>query len=175
MIIGTSKGFIRGKALSTEGHTHTIAQVTNLQTTLNGKANSSHTHSTSQISGLQNYVLNLIGSSGGGVDIRYYIGTGTGPSGISDRKRYPRTISLGYQPKVIIVSNQLNEFADDDGGDYKAMAAIATKEVPATLRTVVMLQITSSGFTAYSFYVDSNGQGAYMDREGEKYMYIAFR
>lgn len=30
-------------------HTHTIANITNLQTTLNGKANSSHTHTTSQI------------------------------------------------------------------------------------------------------------------------------
>lgn len=35
-----------------ETHTHTIANVTNLQNTLNGKANSSHTHSQSDISGL---------------------------------------------------------------------------------------------------------------------------
>lgn len=35
-----------------KSHTHTIAQITNLQTTLNGKANSSHTHTTSQITDL---------------------------------------------------------------------------------------------------------------------------
>ena len=36
-----------------KSHMHTIAQITNLQTTLNGKANSSHTHTTSQITDLQ--------------------------------------------------------------------------------------------------------------------------
>ena len=51
-------------------HTHTIAQVTNLQNTLNGKAPVSHTHTTSQITGLQAYIESLIGSatgSGGGI------------------------------------------------------------------------------------------------------------
>ena len=33
-------------------HSHTISDITNLQTTLNGKANTSHTHSISNISGL---------------------------------------------------------------------------------------------------------------------------
>lgn len=82
LIIGNTKGFIRGKALATAddltnyspvshthddryytetetnsllngkanaSHTHTIAQVTNLQTTLNDKADSSHNHSASDI------------------------------------------------------------------------------------------------------------------------------
>lgn len=34
-------------------HTHNISDVTNLQTTLNGKANSVHTHSISDVTGLQ--------------------------------------------------------------------------------------------------------------------------
>ena len=34
-------------------HTHTIANITNLQTTLNGKANSSHTHTIANITNLQ--------------------------------------------------------------------------------------------------------------------------
>lgn len=34
-------------------HTHTVANITNLQTTLNGKANSSHTHGISDITDLQ--------------------------------------------------------------------------------------------------------------------------
>lgn len=58
--------------MSTEGHIHTISQVSNLQSTLNGKANSSHSHSTSQISGLQSYVNNLIDqSSGSSIIIKY--------------------------------------------------------------------------------------------------------
>ena len=36
-----------------EGHSHTIAQITNLQTTLNQKANANHTHSISNITGLE--------------------------------------------------------------------------------------------------------------------------
>lgn len=35
-------------------HTHTISQITNLQSTLNGKANTSHTHTVSQITDLTN-------------------------------------------------------------------------------------------------------------------------
>ena len=42
---------VAGKANTS--HTHTIANITNLQSTLDGKAASSHTHSISQISGLQ--------------------------------------------------------------------------------------------------------------------------
>lgn len=41
---------IAGKANA--AHTHTIADVTNLQTTLNNKANASHTHTASQITDL---------------------------------------------------------------------------------------------------------------------------
>ena len=40
-----------GKASST--HTHTISDVTNLQTTLDGKASSSHSHSISDVTNLQ--------------------------------------------------------------------------------------------------------------------------
>ena len=41
------------KEVSTEGHTHTQAQVTGLTTALNGKAAKSHTHSISDVTGLQ--------------------------------------------------------------------------------------------------------------------------
>ena len=41
---------LAGKASTS--HTHTIANITNLQTTLNGKANTSHTHTALQVSGL---------------------------------------------------------------------------------------------------------------------------
>ena len=47
MIIGNTKGFIRGKALSVEGHTHSQY------------AASSHTHTTSQITGLDAEISSL--------------------------------------------------------------------------------------------------------------------
>ena len=39
---------------ATKSHTHSISDVSNLQTTLNGKANSSHTHTVSQITDMPN-------------------------------------------------------------------------------------------------------------------------
>lgn len=39
-------------------HTHSISQITNLQSTLNGKANASHTHTISQITNLQTTLNN---------------------------------------------------------------------------------------------------------------------
>ena len=49
----TTSALISGLAgKANTSHTHTIANITNLQSTLDGKAASSHTHSISQISGL---------------------------------------------------------------------------------------------------------------------------
>ena len=50
-----------GKASST--HTHTISDVTNLQTTLDGKASSSHSHSISDVTNLQTSLNGKINTS----------------------------------------------------------------------------------------------------------------
>ena len=50
-----------GKASST--HTHTISDVTNLQTTLDGKASSSHSHSISDVTNLQTNLNGKINTS----------------------------------------------------------------------------------------------------------------
>lgn len=47
-----------------KSHTHTIAQITNLQTTLNGKANSSHTHTASQITDLKSNSIRPLNTAG---------------------------------------------------------------------------------------------------------------
>ena len=49
--ISNLQSTINGKA--NVGHTHAISKITNLQSTLNGKANASHTHTISQINTLQ--------------------------------------------------------------------------------------------------------------------------
>ena len=51
---------------ATKSHTHSISDVSNLQTTLNSKANSSHTHSASQISA-GTFSGNVVAKSGGAV------------------------------------------------------------------------------------------------------------
>ena len=63
LIIGNTRGFIRGKTLATLNDipasidTYTKSQI---DSKLNGKANSSHTHNISDISGLQNQLNNFV-------------------------------------------------------------------------------------------------------------------
>ena len=45
------------------GHTHTISNVTNLQTTLDGKASSSHSHSISDVTNLQTNLNGKVNTS----------------------------------------------------------------------------------------------------------------
>ncbi|MDU7925322.1 MAG: hypothetical protein E7J43_00270 [Finegoldia magna] len=59
--ISTLQSSIDGKASKT--HTHSISDVNNLQTALNGKASTSHTHSISDISNLQTTLNNKASSS----------------------------------------------------------------------------------------------------------------
>ena len=47
-----------------KSHTHTIAQITSLQTMLDGKANSSHTHTSSQITDLQTKSIRPLKTNG---------------------------------------------------------------------------------------------------------------
>ena len=66
LIIGNTRGFIRGKTLATLNDipasidTYTKSQI---DSKLNGKANTSHTHSISNISGLQNQLNNFVTES----------------------------------------------------------------------------------------------------------------
>ena len=72
MIIGNTKGFIRGKALSVEGHTHT------------GYAASSHTHTTSQVTGLDSEISSLKSSVSNGKSLIASAITDKGVSTASD-------------------------------------------------------------------------------------------
>ena len=50
-------------AKANTGHTHTISNVTNLQTTLDGKASSTHTHTISDVTNLQTNLNNKVNTS----------------------------------------------------------------------------------------------------------------
>lgn len=54
---------------SSLAHSHAISDITNLQSTLDGKAPTSHTHSTSQITGLDTSLSNLNASLAGKADV----------------------------------------------------------------------------------------------------------
>lgn len=56
-------------------HTHSISQITDLQTTLNGKANSSHTHTISQITNLQSTLNGKQATLVSGTNIKTINGT----------------------------------------------------------------------------------------------------
>ena len=95
--MGKTKGFIRGKALSVEGHTHTIAQITNLQNTLNRKANTSHNHTTSQITGLEAYIKSLIEQTvSSGFSVEYRMGYKNGNTDIVTFSRIPVIVIFGF-------------------------------------------------------------------------------
>ena len=77
MIIGVTKGFIRGKALSVEGHTHNYAPTTHIHddryytesetnTLLAGKAASVHAHTMNQITNLDDEINSLKSSVSNG-------------------------------------------------------------------------------------------------------------
>ena len=53
-----------GDSYATKSHTHTIAQIIDLQMTLNGKANSSHTHTANQITDLKSNSIRPLNTEG---------------------------------------------------------------------------------------------------------------
>ena len=190
LIVGSTKGFIRGKALSTEGHTHTIAQVTNLQTTLNGKAATSHNHSASQITsgtlsvargGTGVTSLDALktalgiggGSSGGGmiaskVVIGTYSGTYDGSTNAS------QTITVGDVTEllaVLVVSREGAMYYLGKSSDGFFNGGLAVKGYSVTGRLGTVVSISGNTFTVYS---DSGSYGRRGANSSGIHQYIAF-
>ena len=83
--------------MSVEGHTHTIAQISNLQNTLNRKANTSHNHNTSQITGLEAYIESLIEQNvSSGFSVEYRTGYKNGSTDIITFSRVPIIVLFGF-------------------------------------------------------------------------------
>ena len=108
---------VNGKANTT--HTHSISDITTLQTTLNGKANTSHTHTTSEITDfpvipdVSNYIQksSITGfvKNDGSIDSNEYVTNQELPSKISDsisdnRAVISSILEVIYPPGAVYIS-----------------------------------------------------------------------
>lgn len=101
-----------GNNYAAKSHTHTIAQITNLQTTLNGKANSSHTHTMAQITDLSSELQNVL-----------HVLAHT--SSIKTTTNYTLPVIDVYSMKSVSITNTNSNNAKDlylpNGGNYIAL------------------------------------------------------
>lgn len=75
-----------------DSHNHTIANIDNLQSTLNGKASSSHTHSADAIVTMANVLFGT--NSLGGVEYSY--GSGSGKNVLTEISNMPQGLHTAY-------------------------------------------------------------------------------
>lgn len=145
-------------------HTHSISQITNLQSTLNGKANASHTHTISQITNLQTtldnkqnkieYPCSFSGSNGNYVKLiragtnNYYVEIERGSVTYNGSTTqypeinvtFPREFS--YPPTVIV------SFAptSNSTGTYEALKVINVTSTGFTVITRMSASISGGYF-----------------------------
>lgn len=87
------------------GHTHTISDITNLQTTLDGKANSSHSHNAWVDGGLNDSVFTLfVNADLNMCELRmsYFTSAATGTA---DHSVSTTSIPSAYRPSGIVVGS----------------------------------------------------------------------
>ena len=100
---------------SPTAHTHTIANITSLQTTLNGKAASSHSHSISNITNLQTTLDGKAASS-------HNHNASNITAGSMANARIPQSNVTQHQAAIRITKSQITDF-----GDYATNALANTK------------------------------------------------
>ena len=88
------------------------------------------------------------------------IGVYTGNGGSS------QTIYLGFQPKAVLVENQLGQRTYNSG----IHGGLATPDMPLKYNDTMAMEIYSSGFRVYYTQYQSNTNAS-----GEKFIYVAFK
>ena len=109
---------------------------------------------------------------------RFTTGTYTGQS--SEISSSWRTISLGYQPKAVIVSSPSGSFTGHNAMAFPGFPAQMRQNYGGDISLYAGVQITSSGFQVRNYYTSLGaGVSYYMDYVdnggGVIYYYIAFR
>lgn len=193
-MVGLTKGFLRGKALSVEGHVHddryfTEAEMNNL---LSGKAPSSHNHDASQIvSGILpvtrggtgvtsiDALKNVlgIGSSGNSIS-KMVAGTYTGNSNYNIGDSGTQIIIVNGLTilKGIIVVNGDGLFGWSSDGvnaiTYAGIAGIKTDNTEVSTTGVEIIPNTNT-FEVTTLR-RSSYDGMYLNNRNDLYMYLAF-
>lgn len=138
-------------------HTHPISDVTNLQTTLNGKAASSHTHPTSEVTGLDTALAGKQPTLNSGTNIKTINGVsvlGSGDIPISGGSSASGVASTLSTAKPTAAAGKINYLTDTEV--LELGKANATWEQVAT-RQWASANFTSGGGTGLGGYVIPSG------------------
>lgn len=123
---------------------------------------------------------NLVSTAQSTADGRARFTTGTYTGKSSETISSWRTISLGYQPKAVIVSSPSGSFSSHNAMAFPGFPAQIRYNSGGSVSLYAGVQITSSGFQVRNYYSGWTGSVPYnMDYEdnggGYIYYYIAFR
>ena len=134
------------KALGKKAETFLLeANVTALQTIINGRFSTVN----SAIEGLEDRVETVIGS---------YTGNAT----------YPRTISIGFTPKAVLVEQQSSQRVEGS----VVHGGLITPDMPLVHQSRTYTEVVTNGFR---FTSESGASYNHMNRSGERYTYLALR
>lgn len=125
----------------------------NLQTQINAKADTSALNTF--VNGLQTQINSKVG---------LVVGKYTGDNAKS------QTISLGFQPKAVMVLRNDGEAA----GDVRSFCGLAAPGLPAIRNEKVYLEVTANGFVAGNVSL-GGGWGSFLNDSQYSYHYVAFR
>ena len=148
---------LSGKAASS--HTHSIANVTNLQTTLDGKANSSHSHEISDVSGLQTALDGKQGTLTAGSNISISNGT------ISNTYAYSLPAATTSARGGVVVSTTASNGVAlaISSGTVSVAATLATTTAAGTVRLATTTEATTG--TSEAVAVTPKGLKTELDKK----------
>ena len=150
---------LSGKAASS--HTHSISNVTNLQTTLDGKANSSHSHEISDVSGLQTALDGKQGTLTPGSNISISNGT------ISNTYAYSLPAATTSARGGVVVSTTASNGVAlaISSGTVSVAATLATTTAAGTVRLATTTEATTG--TSEAVAVTPKGLKTELDKKAE--------
>ena len=163
MIIGNTKGFIRGKALSVEGHIHT------------GYAASSHTHTTSQVTGLDTELSSLKSSVSNGKSLIASAITDKGVSTASNATFQTMAYNIGNIKSMSLdtiytpISNISGSYSGSLG--YVKISGLSLTTVPSFILINASIQFgyTGGAFRMGLLYIGYNSNTIICNTVGPSY------
>ncbi|MGN0907635.1 MAG: hypothetical protein ACI4NM_10840 [Bullifex sp.] len=150
---------LNGKAASS--HTHAISAITNLQSTLDGKAATSHTHAISDVTNLQNTLNGKASSTHSHVisDITNLQSTLDGKASSSHTHAISAITNLQSELDLRVVGKSLSASIDMNVRSTTSytLSAVARYYQTTIYRVKVYKSTGSYGWVSYNIYLPSGG------------------
>ena len=100
-----------------------------------------------------------------------YTGNGTAASGV-----YTQRITLGYQPKALLIVGHVSGASQSLNCDFANSAALTIPGlIPRTPGNVAAVEITDDGFTVKSYFFNGSWMPPSLNDNGSTYLYIALK